>query len=111
MITARFYKSKAGFEGFELTGHSGLAEAGSDVCCAAVSSAAELICNALTDFMECSAEAEVIDTGVTDGDGENVLKCSLTKGSGEAYRLMNAFYAHLKLLQEDYPQNIKVIVK
>lgn len=106
MITARFYKSKAGFEGFELSGHSGLAQAGSDVCCAAVSSAAELICNALTDFMECSAEAEVIDT-----DGRNVLKCSLTKGSGEAYRLMNAFYAHLKLIEEDFPRNIKVIVK
>ncbi len=106
MITARFYKSKAGFEGFELTGHSGLAEAGSDVCCAAVSSAAELICNALTDFMECGAEARVVDS-----DGGNVLKWSLTKGSGEAYRLMNAFYAHLNLLREDYPRNIKVIVK
>ncbi|MDE7294467.1 MAG: ribosomal-processing cysteine protease Prp [Oscillospiraceae bacterium] len=106
MITAAFYKSKAGFEGFEISGHSGLAEAGSDVCCAAVSSAAELICNALTDFMECGAEAEVADS-----DGENVLKCSLTKGSGEAYRLMNAFYAHLKLIEEDYPRNIEVIVK
>ncbi|MCM1578681.1 MAG: ribosomal-processing cysteine protease Prp [Ruminococcus sp.] len=102
MINAMFFKSGAGFSGFSISGHSGFAQAGSDVCCAAVSSAAELVCNALTDFMAGSAEAEV---------KENALECRLTSPSEEAYRLMNAFYAHLEFIQEDYPENIKVTVK
>ena len=50
MIKAVFYTENGGLSGFSLTGHAGCGTAGNDVACAAVSSAAELTCNTITDF-------------------------------------------------------------
>ena len=102
MITAVFNKTGDRLTGFAVSGHAGQGEAGNDVCCAAVSSAAMLVCNALTDFLESGAQAEC---------GENVLKLDLRSGSGEAYRLLEAFYAHLEFIREEYPRGIKIITK
>lgn len=102
MITAVFKKTGDLLTGFTVSGHAMQGEAGNDVCCAAVSSAAMLTCNALTDFLGSEAKTQC---------SENALSLDLIKGSGEAYRLMEAFYTHLKFIGEEYPGGIRVITK
>lgn len=54
MITVTFSE-----KGFEVSGHSGYAEEGSDIVCAAVSSATELTVNAITEVLKIKAKVEV----------------------------------------------------
>ena len=61
MIKAVFYKKNGGLSGFSLSGHAGWGESGSDVVCASVSSAAELVCNTVTDFFNDEAEVSVLE--------------------------------------------------
>lgn len=102
MITAVFKKAGDRLTGFTVSGHAMQGRAGNDVCCAAVSSAAMLVCNALTDFLGSEAKADC---------GENTLSLDLEKGSREAYRLLEAFYTHLEFIGEEYPGGIRVITK
>ncbi|MBQ3918683.1 MAG: ribosomal-processing cysteine protease Prp [Oscillospiraceae bacterium] len=96
MITAVFTKSGS-TAGFTLTGHSDLAEHGSDVLCAAVSSAAMLICNTVTDVLcDPTAEVSVEDDRIS-------LTCA-QKGTD----MVSALLLHMQLLSQQYPGNILI---
>ena len=62
MIRAEFYESDGLMSGFTFSGHAGYAESGSDVVCAAVSSAVQLTANLLEDF-DFSPDVNVGNTG------------------------------------------------
>ena len=51
MIRATFYKKGNKSCGFEISGHSGYAEQGSDIICASVSSAAYMAVNTVTEII------------------------------------------------------------
>ncbi|UKI17438.1 MAG: ribosomal-processing cysteine protease Prp [Ruminococcus sp.] len=53
-------RKTAVYRAFSLSGHAGWGESGSDVVCASVSSAAELVCNTVTDFFNDEAEVSVL---------------------------------------------------
>ncbi len=61
MICAEFFRKNGSPVGFRISGHSGASEAGTDIVCAAVSSAAYLTANTVTDIMNVSAKASVTD--------------------------------------------------
>ena len=109
MIKAVFYKKNGGLSGFSLSGHAGWGESGSDgaaagsgVVCASVSSAAELVCNTVTDFFNDEAEVSVL---------ENKLALKLKSGSENSRRLLESFYAHLGLISEEFPGCIRIIIE
>ncbi len=100
MIKAVFYEGNGGLSGFSISGHAGWGESGSDIVCASVSSAAELVCNTLTDFFNENAEVCV---------RENTIDLKMKGGSGEALKLMKAFRTHLGFISDEFPGCIRII--
>lgn len=100
MIEAIFTVTDKVIQGFEISGHSDYSEEGSDIICAAVSSAAYMTANTLTDVQSLSAE-------ITEQDG--LMKVSLSpKDAKAAEVVLNGFLLHLNALSEQYKDYIKV---
>ncbi|MCI8441780.1 MAG: ribosomal-processing cysteine protease Prp [Provencibacterium sp.] len=101
MINIRFLKNGGCYRSFEVSGHAGYAEKGSDIVCAAVSSSVQLAINTFTDVMELPAETQV---------EENRIAFAVKTDEPAAQQLMEGLYRHMSLLSEDYPQNVRVKV-
>lgn len=100
MIKAVFFKDNGRLSGFSLSGHAGYGTSGNDIACASVSSAAELVCNTITDFFGDEAEVRVLD---------NRLILRLKSGCGEAsVKLIESFHAHLGFISEEFPRSIGI---
>jgi len=102
MIKAVFYKQNGGLSGFSISGHAGLGESGRDVACAAVSSAAQLVCNTVTDFFKDEAEVSA---------EENRLQLKMKSDSENSRRLIESFYTHLGFISLEFPGCIRIIVE
>lgn len=101
MIRAEFYTAPEGcLLGFSISGHSGWGNEGSDIVCAAVSSAAFLIANTLTDVLN-------IEADVSAGDGKMEVRIS-PKDAGRCRDLLAGLKLHMIGLEEEYPRNIHV---
>ena len=74
----------------------------SDIVCAAVSSAAYMTVNTLTDIVRCQAKAEV-----SDGN----MSFHVTTKLSEAQQILEGFKLHIEALAADYPNNIKVTLR
>ena len=59
MTTVRFYVSGGMIAGFEVTGHTGYAEEGSDIVCSAVSALTQTTVLGLTEVLKLPAAVEV----------------------------------------------------
>ena len=103
MIEAEFFVTKEGFIlGFEIYGHSGYADHGEDIVCSAVSSAAYLVANTLTDIMRISADVKV-------DDSLGYMKLIVDKNKlSMCSDILNGLKVHLLLLEEIYSKNLKV---
>lgn len=101
MIRAVFYKSKEIFSGFEISGHAGYAEIGSDIVCASVSSAVQLAINLLAEFgCEPLAEAQ----------NNNIVRCKAGLSEENASRIIYQLMIHLKSILEEFPKTIKITI-
>lgn len=101
MIRARFYYRGGVPVGFHLLGHAGWGVQGQDILCAAVSSAAYLTVNTVTDFYHCPAKVE---------EADGMLTLSLDcRGGQQCAPLLEGFYAHLEQLSQQYPQRIRLM--
>ena len=92
---------------FQVKGHSGLAEAGEDVLCAAITSAVRLTECAINDVLCLEASVKV-----SERDASVTLKLpSRLEDSVEetCQTLLAAFLLHLVNLAEEYPENITVL--
>lgn len=103
MIRAEFFQSNGYLSGFSISGHANMAKPGeSDVICAAVSSAVQLVANGITEICCEQASLDV---------KENLI--SLTKKDGFSQKgrcFLEALLLHLQLLYEDNPNAIKIII-
>ncbi len=102
MIRASFYTTPEGeLTGFSLRGHSGLAESGSDILCAAVSSAAFMAANTLLEIVHVSPTALIAE------DGEMLLR--VRKQDARLCRdILLGLKLHLEGLSEQYPERLTV---
>lgn len=101
MIRVRFFEDSAGRPvGFHIEGHSGAGNSGNDIVCSAVSSAAYLVANTITDVIgaEAGAEAE---------DGFMLLRVS-DKDAGSCEAVLKGFQNHMEQLREQYPGSISI---
>lgn len=98
MIRAEFYETEGLMSGFSFSGHAGYAESGSDVVCAAVSSAVQLTANLLDDF-GFSPDVNV---------GNNIVKCCVKKGDKSSDKLIRGLRSHLEAVLDEYPKTIKI---
>ncbi len=79
MITATVYRREDRYCGFEITGHAGYAESGSDIICAAVSVLAINAVNSIESLTDDPVRAE---------EEDGFLRCSFPEGLSEAGTLL-----------------------
>ncbi|MBQ8001593.1 MAG: ribosomal-processing cysteine protease Prp [Ruminococcus sp.] len=103
MTAVCFITSEELIIGFELKGHSDYAEEGSDIVCAAVSSAAYMTANTITDILCLEAEA-------TADDGYMMMRLS-SQDALKAQDILRGFELHMKELSQQYQNNIKVVFR
>lgn len=100
MITVTFLSSDGVIKGFEIIGHSDYSQEGSDIVCAAVSSAAYMTVNTVTDIQHINAD-------VAADDGFMSIRLSLSDAK-KAADIINGFRLHLTALEEQYKKYIIV---
>ena len=94
MIRAIFTVQDKLVTGFEISGHSDFSEQGSDIICSAVSSAAYMAANTLTEVQE-------LDCDITVNDGFMELKLSKAEAKA-AQVVLNGLLLHLDALSKEY---------
>ncbi len=101
MISVRFLSEASGnLVGFVIEGHAGYADRGEDIVCSAVSSAAYMTANTITEILKA-------DTEVAVEDGMMFVKVA----AGDAVRcreLLAGLKLHFIGLEEQYPDRIQV---
>ena len=97
MITVTVFQ-----HGFEVSGHSGYADAGADIVCAAVSSAVQLCECALTDTIRAKTKVVVREK-------DALVRVTVTEPCQAAEQVLEAFSRHMRKLQEQFPQNIRIL--
>ena len=100
MITAVFFVSNHEPCGFSLSGHAGLAKHGQDILCAAVSSAAYLTANTVTDVYRVPAKVEQ-----NEREGSMTVQIA-PQQAAPCRELLLGFFAHIEQLQQQYPRHI-----
>ncbi len=102
MIKVEFF-GKSPVTGFEIKGHSGYAQHGEDIVCAAVSSAAYMTVNTITDVIGVSP----LELFESDG----VMKLELDESSAQRCSdIMSGLVLHLSSLCQEYKQYITVTI-
>lgn len=86
--------------GYNIKGHSGVAQQGEDIVCAAVSSAAYFAANTITDVINAQAQVFV-------GEGEMFVHIK-REDAGKCQDILQGLKAHLLALEEQYQGNITV---
>ncbi len=107
MITATFHCEGPRVVSFQVEGHSGLAQAGEDVLCAAVTSAVRLTECAVNDVLGLEASVKV-------KPDKALISLKLPGGLGQqsestCQTLLTALMLYLTQLHEEYPENIIVM--
>ena len=100
MICATMLTRQDKLCGFTVSGHAGMAAHGSDIVCAAVSSAVYMAANTLTDVCGCAAD-------IAEQDGH--LSVRLTQPIGDsAQTILKGLQDHLQGLSAQYPNFITI---
>ncbi|MBR5542596.1 MAG: ribosomal-processing cysteine protease Prp [Oscillospiraceae bacterium] len=101
MITVKLIRHGGDTVGFDVSGHSGYAESGSDIICAAVSSAVGLVETIINDSLKLSADVTV--------EPENARVALLVKDADSCKLVLSGFRRHMLALSEEYPKYIEVL--
>ena len=100
MIKVKFLIGDRQLKGFEISGHAMFAESGKDIICAAVSSAAYMAANTITDVIGAKADAAAQD---------GAMSVTLNQPDERAETVLKGLELHLTELSKQYPDNIKII--
>ncbi len=103
MIRAEFFVThKQQLTGFHISGHADYADAGEDVVCAFVSSAAYLTANTITEVIGVKAAAEA-------EEGDMLVRVK-EKDAERCREVLEGLRLHLLNTEEQYPDHIQVII-
>ena len=107
MTTVSFHLEGSRIVGFEVQGHSGFADEGSDIVCAAITSAVRLCECAINDVLGLEASVKVRQKDAT-------ISLKLPGGLGQTNEstcqtVLTALMVYLAELHEEYPENISVL--
>ena len=107
MTTVTFYTEGRRITGFNASGHSGYAEAGSDIVCAAVTSAVRLVESTLNDVMGLCAAVKV--SGDTAGISLHLPGSLGQTAEDTCQALLTGLMVYLSELHNEYPDNLEVM--
>ncbi|MBQ7964601.1 MAG: ribosomal-processing cysteine protease Prp [Ruminococcus sp.] len=89
--------------GFEIKGHAGYGEYGSDIVCSAVSSAAFMTANTITEIIGVNPELLICDEGL--------MKLKLDESSAQKCSdILDGFVLHVRSLSKEYKKYMKVTI-
>ena len=100
MIRVSFRTRQGVLCGYRITGHAGAGSAGEDIVCAAVSSAAYMTANTITDILSLPA-----DIAVEDG----LMDLTVTGDVTACQALLSGFRMHIEALQDQYPKRVHLM--
>ena len=107
MITASFRMTGDRIDGFTVKGHSGYADEGHDIVCAAVTSAVRLTECAVNDVLGLGAAVKVRER---DASISLKLPGGLSRENETVCQtILAALMVHFASLQEEYPDNLIVL--
>ena len=107
MTTVTFHSEGSRLESFEVKGHSGYAQEGEDIVCAAITSAVRLTECAINDVLGLEAAVKVREK-----DASISLKLPAKLGQtneSTCQALLTALMVHFVQLAEEYPDYITVL--
>jgi len=107
MTTVTFHTEGRRIVGFEVKGHSGYAQEGEDIVCAAITSAVRLAECAVNDVLGLEASVKVREK-----DASITLKLPSSLGQtneSTCQTLLTALMVHFVQLAEEYPDFISVL--
>ena len=105
MTKCEFFRDHERITGFSVSGHSGYAEAGSDIVCAAITAAVAMAETTINDV--CGGKAKV---RVKEADARITLTLPATCDEEEAIQTVLAgMMLYLCSLRDDYPDYIEVL--
>jgi uncharacterized protein YsxB (DUF464 family) len=99
MIRVSFKAAQGKLCGFRITGHGG-GEFGQDIVCAAVSSAAYMTANTITEILNAPADITV---------DEGLMDLTVTDRVGDCLSILCGFRLHLQALEEQYPTRVHLM--
>ena len=107
MTTVTFHTEGNRIIGFDSQGHSGYAEAGEDIVCAAITSAIRLVDATINDVMGLAASVKV-------REGETLISLRLPGGlaptaESTCQALLTGLMVYFAQLHDEYPENIEVL--
>lgn len=102
MTTVRFYESDNEICGFNIIGHCSQSsfDLNGKLVCAAVSSAAYMAVNTLTDVIGARVSAKI---------SEAQMKVLLISGIEKSQSILKGFKNHIEQLSKQYENNLKII--
>ena len=107
MTTVTFRMEGDRITGFDSTGHSGYAEAGADIVCAAITSAIRLVEATVNDVLGLAASVKVREQ---DASISMRLPGGLDPTAESACQaLMTGLMVYFSALHDEYPDNIEVL--
>ena len=104
-----FRRSDGALIGYSAQGHSGYAQAGSDIVCAAISALTQSTLNGLKNVLKAPVMFDEDDNGA-------FIEASLTPEAtqeqiGQAQLLLVTLLEGLQAIQREYPRNLRIIFK
>ena len=107
MTSVTFLTEEARITGFDAVGHSGYAEAGEDIVCAAVTSAVRLIDATVNEVMGLCASVKVDEKS---GSIAFRLPGGLSQtAESTCQALLAGLMVYLTELHDEYPENVEVM--
>lgn len=103
MTTIRFYRDQGRLSGFVCQGHSGYAQAGEDIVCAAISSSITMAECIINDVYHQNAEVSVEQSGVRIS-----LKLPVSCHEG-CEAVLQGLFLCMKELSLEYPEHLTVL--
>ena len=100
MTTARFFRQDGLLCGFTVAGHTGYASSGSDIVCAAVSTAVHMTALALTEVLGLCAD-------IAQKDGKVSLRLPVSS-LAPAQPYLQMLELELKEISRQYPEHVRI---
>lgn len=100
MIKVEFFGTEPAY-GFHITGHSDINPEGPEILCAAVSSAAYMTANTVTDVIRLDPELLV-------SDGDMLLKVKTEQEAIRCRDIFDGLKLHLSAIAQDYPKYMTI---
>ena len=109
MTRCEFFTEGERITGFSVSGHSGYAEAGADIVCAAISALTQSTLNGLQNVLKAPVMFEI-------DDQRAFIEAELTPEASEeqiqqAQLLLVTLQEGLQAIQRGYPRNVRIIFK